>query len=86
MVVERRVSKPASPRAPVLYQISGTAASCYNATHQIVVTNGAFTEPARRWAHDPRHRVHLIDRDRLSEWLAGSPILELLRVAAHSNV
>lgn len=70
----------------MLYQISGTAASCYNATHQIVVTNGAFTEPARRWAHDPRHRVHLIDHDRLSEWLAGSPILELLRVAAHSNV
>jgi len=62
---------------PVLYQIFGTAAACYNATHQIVVTNGAFTEPARRWGHDPRHRVHLIDRERLGRWLAGAPIREI---------
>jgi restriction system protein len=62
----------------VLYQICGTAASCYHATHQIVVTNGGFTANALAWGKDPDHQVHLIDRARLTAWLAGHPIAELI--------
>jgi restriction system protein len=63
---------------PVLYQIFGTAAACYSASHQIVVTNGGFTAPARAWGRDPSHRVHLVDRALLAQWLAGRSILELI--------
>jgi restriction system protein len=63
---------------PVLYQIFGTAAACYSASHQIVVTNGGFTASALAWGRDPSHRVHLVDRALLAQWLAGRSILELI--------
>ncbi len=62
----------------VLYQIFGTAAACYDASHQIVVTNGGFTTPAVTWGRDPNHRVHLIDRTLLAQWIAGRSILDLI--------
>lgn len=75
----KHTTKARKVGAPVLYQISGTAKTCYDATHQVIVTNGGFTEHARAWGRDPRHRVHLIDREALADWLHGRSIYEFMR-------
>ncbi|MFJ3673547.1 restriction endonuclease [Streptomyces sp. NPDC090106] len=60
----------------VVRELKGTASEVHGATFAVIVTNGRFTSKAR--PHARRLGVHLVDRDRLSQWASGRPLCELL--------
>ncbi|MFD4393778.1 restriction endonuclease [Kitasatospora sp. NPDC058478] len=58
---------------PVLQQVKGTAQPVHGATFALVVTNGGFSAKAVPWGK--AHDVHLVDRELLETWAAGSGLL-----------
>ncbi|MFF4158691.1 restriction endonuclease [Streptomyces sp. NPDC001678] len=61
----------------VLQQVNGTARQIHGADIAVVLTNGRFTSKAVPWGQE--HRIHLVDRRLLGEWVAGSrPLWDLL--------
>ncbi|MEU8483770.1 restriction endonuclease [Streptomyces sp. NPDC048641] len=61
----------------VLQQVNGTARQIHGADIAVVLTNGRFSSKAVPWGK--QHRIHLVDRNTLGEWAAGSrPLWDLL--------
>ncbi|WP_431683779.1 restriction endonuclease [Kitasatospora sp. KL5] len=61
----------------VLYALVGTNERVHRAQVPVVVTNGRFTGPARKWGME--QNVALVDRDVLGRWASsGRPLWELL--------
>ncbi|MFF1734677.1 restriction endonuclease [Streptomyces sp. NPDC058247] len=61
----------------VLQQVNGTARQIHGADIAVVLTNGRFSSKAVPWGR--QHRIHLVDRNTLGEWAAGSrPLWDLL--------
>lgn len=69
----------------VLYALVGTNERVHRAHVPVVVTNGAFTAPARKWGLE--QNVALVDREVLGRWASsGRPLWELLpRIPAPRN-
>ncbi len=61
---------------PDLHVLNGTARQLHNADVVVLVTNGRFSSKCPPLARS--QRLHLVDRDVLARWGAGSPIWELL--------
>ncbi|WP_232791278.1 restriction endonuclease [Streptomyces kanasensis] len=60
-----------------LHVLNGTGRPVHRGDVVVLVTNAAFTKPARRFGQD--QRLHLIDRVLLEEWMQrGQPVWELL--------
>lgn len=63
---------------PDLQVLNGTARQVHGADVAVIVTNGRVTGPAVDFAK--QQRLHVVDRETLSVWAAGSrPLWELLR-------
>ncbi|WSZ73653.1 restriction endonuclease (plasmid) [Streptomyces chartreusis] len=63
---------------PDLQVLNGTARQVHGADVAVIVTNGRVTAPAVAFAK--QQRLHVVDRQTLSLWAAGSrPLWELLR-------
>ncbi|MET9296932.1 restriction endonuclease [Streptomyces sp. NPDC003077] len=63
---------------PDLQVLNGTARQFHRADVVVLVTNGRVTSTAVPWARS--QRIHLVDRELLGQWAAGSrPLWELLR-------
>ncbi|WP_442815910.1 restriction endonuclease [Streptomyces sp. NBC_01768] len=63
---------------PDLQVLNGTARQVHGADIAVIVTNGRVTAPAVTFAK--QQRLHVVDRDTLGTWAAGSrPLWELLR-------
>ncbi|MEV5176856.1 restriction endonuclease [Streptomyces flaveolus] len=63
---------------PDLQVLNGTARQVHGADVAVIVTNGRVTAPA--WAFAKQQRLHVVDRQTLGVWAAGSrPLWELLR-------
>ncbi|MEU8030664.1 restriction endonuclease [Streptomyces sp. NPDC049099] len=63
---------------PDLQVLNGTARPVHGADVAVIVTNGRVTEPAVMFAK--QQRLHVVDRQTLGVWAAGSrPLWELLR-------
>lgn len=63
---------------PDLQILNGTARQVHGADVAVIVTNGRVTAPAVAFAK--QQRLHVVDRDTLAVWAAGSrPLWELLR-------
>ncbi|MFJ6623104.1 restriction endonuclease [Kitasatospora sp. NPDC091335] len=58
---------------PDLQQVKGTAEPVHGATFALVVTNGRFSSKAIPWGKT--YGVHLVGRQLLAEWAAGSGLL-----------
>nr|WP_078845766.1 restriction endonuclease [Streptomyces albus] len=62
---------------PDLQRLNGTARPIHGADVVVMLTNGRFTRDARPFSKDTR--IHLVDRDLLARWAAGSwPLWDLL--------
>lgn len=62
---------------PDLQRLNGTARPIHKADVVVMLTNGRFTRDARPFSKDTR--IHLVDRDVLARWAAGSwPLWDLL--------
>lgn len=63
---------------PELQVLNGTARQVHQADVAVLVTNGRVTAPAVVFAQ--QQRLHVVDRETLAAWAAGSrPLWELLR-------
>ncbi len=63
---------------PDLQVLNGTARQVHGADVAVIVTNGRVTGPAVTFAK--QQRLHVVDRQTLAAWAAGSrPLWELLR-------
>ncbi|KAB2977480.1 restriction endonuclease [Streptomyces sp. SS1-1] len=63
---------------PDLQVLNGTARQVHGADVAVIVTNGRVTAPAVAFAR--QQRLHIVDRETLATWAAGSrPLWELLR-------
>ncbi|MCX5269979.1 restriction endonuclease [Streptomyces sp. NBC_00199] len=63
---------------PDLQVLNGTARPVHGADVAVIVTNGRVTAPAVAFAQ--QQRLHVVDRQTLAVWAAGSrPLWELLR-------
>lgn len=63
---------------PDLQVLNGTARQVHGADVAVIVTNGRVTGPAVTFAEE--QRLHVVDRQTLAVWAAGSrPLWELLR-------
>ncbi|MFE9332816.1 restriction endonuclease [Streptomyces sp. NPDC006925] len=63
---------------PDLQRLNGTARPVHKADVVVMLTNGRFTRDARPFSNDTQ--MHLVDRDVLARWAAGSwPLWDLLR-------
>lgn len=63
---------------PDLQVLNGTARQVHGADIAVIVTNGRVTAPAVAFAR--QQRLHVVDRQTLAVWAAGSrPLWELLR-------
>ncbi|MFD9442286.1 restriction endonuclease [Streptomyces sp. NPDC060006] len=63
---------------PDLQVLNGTARPVHGADLVVMVTNGRISQPGRDFAK--QQRLHLVDRQMLGVWAAGScPLWELLR-------
>ncbi|MFJ1975262.1 restriction endonuclease [Streptomyces sp. NPDC087903] len=63
---------------PDLQVLNGTARQVHGADVAVMVTNGRVTGPATDFAK--QQRLHVVDRETLARWAAGSrPLWELLR-------
>ncbi|MFJ1975317.1 restriction endonuclease [Streptomyces sp. NPDC087903] len=63
---------------PDLQVLNGTARQVHGADVAVIVTNGRVTGPATDFAK--QQRLHVVDRETLARWSAGSrPLWELLR-------
>jgi restriction system protein len=73
----KHTTRRANVKVGVLYEVNGTAGPSHGASIVIVATNGGFTDSALAWA--PRYAIHLLDREKLSEWAAhGHDLHEVL--------
>ncbi|CAL9676782.1 hypothetical protein SUDANB176_07839 (plasmid) [Streptomyces sp. enrichment culture] len=62
---------------PDLQVLNGTGRPVHRADVVVMVTNGRITQPGRTFAR--QQRLHLVDRQVLAQWAAGSrPLWELL--------
>ena len=62
---------------PDLQRLNGTARPIHKADVVVMLTNGRFTRDARPFSKDTG--IHLVDRDVLARWAAGSwPLWDLL--------
>ncbi|HMA47526.1 MAG TPA: restriction endonuclease, partial [Frankiaceae bacterium] len=57
--------------SPAVQRFLGTVWQHHGADVGVIVTTSRFTAPAARLA--ARHGLHLVDRRRLAEWMAGTP-------------
>ncbi|RMB79498.1 restriction endonuclease [Streptomyces shenzhenensis] len=63
---------------PDLQVLNGTARQVHGADVAVLVTNGRVTGPG--WAFAKQQRLHVVDRETLGAWAAGSqPLWEVLR-------
>lgn len=61
---------------PDLQVLNGTARQLHQADVVVLVTNGRFSGKCPAFAHS--QRIHLVDRDLLARWSAGTPVWDLL--------
>lgn len=74
----RNGSRGAAVGTPDLQVLNGTARQVHGADVAVIVTNGRVTAPAVSFAK--QQRLHVVDRQTLAMWAAGSqPLWELLR-------
>ncbi|AKZ53103.1 putative transmembrane restriction endonuclease [Streptomyces ambofaciens ATCC 23877] len=75
----RRNGAQGSPvGTPDLQVLNGTARQVHGADVAVIITNGRVTDPAATFAR--QQRLHVVDRQTLAVWAAGSrPLWELLR-------
>jgi restriction system protein len=70
-------SQGAAVGTPELQVLNGTGRPVHQADVVVMVTNGRITRPGRAFAR--QQRLHLVDRQVLAQWAAGSrPLWELL--------
>jgi restriction system protein len=80
----KHTTRRANVKVGVLYEVNGTAGPSHGASIVIVATNGGFTDSALAWA--PRHAIHLLDREKLSEWAAhGHGLHEVLGLGSGAD-
>ncbi|MFI8194386.1 restriction endonuclease [Streptomyces sp. NPDC085946] len=73
----RNGSQGAAVGTPDLQVLNGTGRPVHKADVVVLVTNGRITQPGRTFAQ--QQRLHLVDRQVLAQWAAGSrPLWELL--------
>ncbi|MEU2772477.1 restriction endonuclease [Streptomyces sp. NPDC007162] len=73
----RHGEQGAAVGTPELQVLNGTGRPVHKADVVVMVTNGRITQPGRAFAR--QQRLHLIDRQLLGSWAAGSkPLWELL--------
>ncbi|MER6548477.1 restriction endonuclease [Streptomyces sp. NPDC001250] len=74
----RNGARGAAVGTPDLQVLNGTARQVHGADVAVIVTNGRVTAPAVTFAK--QQRLHVVDRQTLGVWAAGSrPLWELLR-------
>ncbi|MFF0794160.1 restriction endonuclease [Streptomyces spiralis] len=74
----RNGSRGSAVGTPDLQVLNGTARQVHGADVAVIVTNGRVTAPAAAFAK--QQRLHVVDRQTLAVWAAGSrPLWELLR-------
>ncbi|WND32808.1 restriction endonuclease (plasmid) [Streptomyces sp. BB1-1-1] len=75
----RHGERGAAVGTPELQVLNGTGRPVHKADVVVMVTNGRITQPGRVFAR--QQRLHLVDRQLLGSWAAGSrPLWELLPV------
>ncbi|WP_435854668.1 restriction endonuclease [Streptomyces longwoodensis] len=73
----RHGERGAAVGTPELQVLNGTGRPVHKADIVVMVTNGRITQPGRAFAR--QQRLHLVDRQVLGAWAAGSrPLWELL--------
>ncbi|WP_443031324.1 restriction endonuclease [Streptomyces sp. 3214.6] len=73
----RQGERGAAVGTPELQVLNGTGRPVHKADIVVMVTNGRITQPGRAFAR--QQRLHLVDRQVLGSWAAGSrPLWELL--------
>jgi restriction system protein len=73
----RHGEQGAAVGTPELQVLNGTGRPVHKADVVVMVTNGRITQPGRDFAR--QQRLHLVDRQLLASWAAGSrPLWELL--------
>ncbi|MFM9555769.1 restriction endonuclease [Streptomyces caniscabiei] len=73
----RHGERGAAVGTPELQTLNGTGRPVHKADVVVMVTNGRITQPGRTFAR--QQRLHLVDRQLLSSWAAGSrPLWDLL--------
>ncbi|MGV9845327.1 restriction endonuclease [Streptomyces fungicidicus] len=73
----RNGDRGAAVGTPDLQVLNGTGRPVHRADVVVMVTNGRITRPGRAFAR--QQRLHLVDRQVLAQWAAGSrPLWELL--------
>lgn len=73
----RHGERGAAVGTPELQVLNGTGRPVHKADIVVMVTNGRITQPGRTFAR--QQRLHLVDRQLLGSWAAGSrPLWELL--------
>ncbi|MEU9523230.1 restriction endonuclease [Streptomyces sp. NPDC048224] len=73
----RQGERGAAVGTPELQVLNGTGRPVHEADIVVMVTNGRITQPGRAFAR--QQRLHLVDRQVLGSWAAGSrPLWELL--------
>ncbi|WP_406120318.1 restriction endonuclease [Streptomyces canus] len=73
----RHGERGAAVGTPELQVLNGTGRPVHKADVVVMVTNGRITQPGRIFAR--QQRLHLVDRQLLGSWAAGSrPLWELL--------
>ncbi|QIY60406.1 restriction endonuclease [Streptomyces sp. RPA4-2] len=73
----RHGERGAAVGTPELQVLNGTGCPVHRGDVVVMVTNGRITQPGRVFAR--QQRLHLVDRDLLGSWAAGSrPLWELL--------
>ncbi|MFE7834733.1 restriction endonuclease [Streptomyces sp. NPDC057474] len=73
----RHGERGAAVGTPELQVLNGTGRPVHKADVVVMVTNGRITQPGRTFAR--QQRLHLVDRQLLGSWAAGSrPLWELL--------
>ncbi|MER7968180.1 restriction endonuclease [Streptomyces sp. NPDC096080] len=73
----RHGERGAAIGTPELQVLNGTGRPVHRADVVVMVTNGRITQPGRVFAR--QQRLHLVDRQLLASWAAGSrPLWELL--------
>ncbi|MFI1364928.1 restriction endonuclease [Streptomyces griseochromogenes] len=73
----RHGERGAAVGTPELQVLNGTGRPVHKADVVVMITNGRITQPGRVFAR--QQRLHLVDRQLLGSWAAGSrPLWELL--------
>ncbi|MFE6195954.1 restriction endonuclease [Streptomyces sp. NPDC057838] len=73
----RKGGQGAAVGTPDLQVLNGTGRPVHQADVVVLVTNGRITQPGRTFAR--QQRLHLVDRQVLAQWAAGSrPLWDLL--------